>query len=91
VCDALIDRQIGHIYHVKFNIVNKNMRISYIRIYKYRASFSLTLLYTFDFDYHYSISISIYIFSNYKITEKNYRRISTVFNGSNRLSFLFSG
>jgi len=30
VCDALIDRQIVHIYHVKFNIVNKNMRISYI-------------------------------------------------------------
>jgi len=80
VCDALIDRQIVHIYHVKFNIVNKNMRISYIHIYKYRASFSLTLLYTL------TISISIYIFSNYKITEKNYRRISTVFNGSNRLS-----
>jgi len=30
VCDALIDRQIVHIYHVKFNIVNKIMRISYI-------------------------------------------------------------
>jgi len=30
VCDALIDRQIVHIYHVKFNLVNKNMRISYI-------------------------------------------------------------
>jgi len=31
VCDALIDRQIVHIYHVKFNIVNKNMRIHILR------------------------------------------------------------
>jgi len=45
VCDALIDRQIVHIYHVKLNIVNKNMRI-HIYIYNYRASFSLSLLYT---------------------------------------------
>jgi len=45
VCDALIDRQIVHIYHVKFNIVNKICAF-HIYIYKYRASFSLTLLYT---------------------------------------------
>jgi len=33
-----------------------------------------------------SLASALYIFSNYKITEKNYRRISPVFNGSNRLS-----
>ena len=43
------------------------------------------------FDYHYSISISSYIFSSYKITGIFYRRFSPVFNGSNRLSFSFSG
>jgi len=88
VCDALIDRQIVHIYHVKFNIVNKNMRISYIYI---QLSCIILIDIVVHFDYHYSISISIHIFSNYKITEKIYRRFSPVFNGSNRLSFSFSG
>jgi len=85
VCDALIDRQIVHIYHVKFNIVNK---ICAFHIY---IQVSCIILIVVHFDYHYSISISIYIFSNYKITGKFYRRFSPVFNGSNRLSFSFSG
>jgi len=53
VCDALIDRQIVHIYHVKFNIVNKNMRISYIYI---QVSCIILIDIVVHFDYHYSIS-----------------------------------
>jgi len=50
VCaDALIDRQIvQHIYHVKFNIVNKNMRISYV----YIQLSCIILIDVVHFDYH---------------------------------------
>ena len=56
MCDALIDRQIVHIYHVKFNIVNKNM---HIHIY-----IQLSCIILIDIVVHYDYSISIYICSN---------------------------
>ena len=56
VCDALIlDRQIVHIYHVKFNIVNKNMRIhTYIQL-------SCIILIEIVVHYDYSMFILIFV------------------------------
>ena len=79
MCDALIDRQIVHIYHVKFNLVNKNM---HIHIY-----IQLLCIILIDIVVHYDYSISIYICSNLnlrlpkKITA-GFHRFSPVFNGS---------
>ena len=57
MCDALIDRQIVHIYHVKFNIVNKICAFIYIYI-------QLSCIILIDIVVHYDYSISTYIHIN---------------------------
>jgi hypothetical protein len=71
VCDALIDRQIVHIYHVKFNLVNKNM---HIHIY-----IQLSCIILIDIVVHYDYSISIYICSNFNLNLRLPKKITAGF------------